>query len=192
MWCYNDMKMNDKEKLSGRRRVANSAINGILGGILSAVLVLIITTSFQLSRLIEYLIMIPICMIMAVIVARIGRKWVLRIICFLVFSIGVSLVFLSQNEELISEISWDPSLLGAGSSVIAIAIAFYALLTQSERRGEGVNTSGSGRNISNSKEGYVWLEETKKYRCEYCLNFGKYHYCKTLGGIKRHIARKHV
>ena len=34
---------------------------------------------------------------------------------------------------------------------------------------------------------YVYREDIGKYRCEYCLQNGKYHYCKTLKGIEQHI-----
>lgn len=48
-----------------------------------------------------------------------------------------------------------------------------------------------GRSKTESTAGYVWLENTKKYQCEHCLYFGKYHYNKTLHGMKRHITNKH-
>lgn len=58
------------------------------------------------------------------------------------------------------------------------------------------NKSGTKKDSKkkpNGKQGssYVWLEDAQKYRCEYCLEIGKYHYCKTLNGIKRHIERNH-
>ena len=38
---------------------------------------------------------------------------------------------------------------------------------------------------------YRWLDDIKKFRCEYCLQLNKYHYCKTKAGIERHIANMH-
>ena len=38
---------------------------------------------------------------------------------------------------------------------------------------------------------YVYREDIGKYRCEYCLQSGTYHYCKTLKGIERHIKDGH-
>ena len=42
-----------------------------------------------------------------------------------------------------------------------------------------------------ARKSYSWREEIQKYRCEYCLLDGKYHYCKTLKGIKKHIVNLH-
>jgi hypothetical protein len=83
-------------------------------------------------------------------------------------------------------------LLGAGASLVAIGIAIYALLIQTEQKEAGVNIGGSGKGTDNSKGVYVWVERIKKYRCEYCNDLGRYHYYKTLSGIKGHIAREHV
>ena len=38
---------------------------------------------------------------------------------------------------------------------------------------------------------YVFRNEIGKYRCEYCFQSGRYHYCKTLKGIERHIKDAH-
>jgi len=41
------------------------------------------------------------------------------------------------------------------------------------------------------KDPYTWLDDIQKYRCEYCYREGKYHYCKTLKGIKNHLVNLH-
>jgi hypothetical protein len=182
--------MGDRKNLSRRRRITywgQVAVSATLAYFLTY----IITTAFQLSAFIKYPLMMALCIIASVIVIERPRL-VLSIVCILLFAIGVSLVFIAQNEELINKISWNPSLLGAGASIIAISIAFYALIIQTEQRREDKNPTDSARKLSNSRKGYVWLEETEKYRCEYCLHSGKYQYYKTLGGIKRHIAKKHA
>lgn len=43
----------------------------------------------------------------------------------------------------------------------------------------------------NPKDPYMWLGDIQKYRCEYCFQAGRYHYCKTLKGIKKHILNSH-
>lgn len=39
---------------------------------------------------------------------------------------------------------------------------------------------------------YTWIDEIKKYRCDYCHKDGRYHYCKTLKGIKNHVTEAHL
>lgn len=39
---------------------------------------------------------------------------------------------------------------------------------------------------------YTWIEDIKKYRCDYCHKDGRYHYCKTLKGIKNHVTEAHL
>jgi tetratricopeptide (TPR) repeat protein len=51
------------------------------------------------------------------------------------------------------------------------------------------NNADNRRNLA--RKPYSWREDIQKYRCEYCLLDGKYHYCKTLKGIKRHILNLH-
>lgn len=41
------------------------------------------------------------------------------------------------------------------------------------------------------KDPYTWRKDIQKYRCEYCYQVGQYHYCKSLKGIKRHVATSH-
>ena len=41
--------------------------------------------------------------------------------------------------------------------------------------------------VKKLKTPYQYLEDIGKYRCEYCVQIGKYHYYKTLKGIKGHI-----
>jgi len=179
--------MKDIEKPSRRERIKTSSINGIISALLALVLLYILTPIFHLSGVLRYTVMIVLCIVSSIVVS-LKPKWVLATVCFLVLLIGVALVFLSTDEEIASEITWNPSLLGAGASIIAIAIAFYTLIHQMQ---EARELAGSDRNISDSQRGYVWLEKIEKYRCEHCLCSGKYHYCKTLKGIERHIAKAH-
>lgn len=39
---------------------------------------------------------------------------------------------------------------------------------------------------------YTWIDDIKKYRCDYCYKDGRYHYCKTLKGIKNHVTEAHL
>jgi len=185
--------MNGKAKLS-RRRIITIGFNSVVAALLALVLLYMITPFFHLSGALRYTIMIILCIVMSVVVS-LKPRWVITTICILVLFIGVTLLSLAQNKEIASQIAWDPSMLGAGASIVALAITFYMLLIQIRPREEAIQLTDGERHISyskkNAKKGYVWLENTKKYRCEYCLYLGKYHYCKTLGGIKRHIAREH-
>ena len=152
--------MNDKVKLSKRNGRISRGIRVAVSATLALVLTYIITSSLNLSDLIKYTIMFTLCFITSVIVAS-RPKFVLTVICILVFSIGVLLVLLAQNQKLISEIGWDASLLGAGASIIAIAIAFYALLIQTGQREEANNLTDSGRKISNSKKVMYGLKKLR-------------------------------
>jgi hypothetical protein len=105
---------------------------------------------------------------------------------------GGAFIIGSLFEELGSEIKWDPGLLGAGASLVAIGIAIYALLIQTERKEAGASIGGSGKGKDNLEGIYVWVERIKKCRCEYCRDSGRHRYYKTLSGIKGHIAREHV
>ncbi len=39
---------------------------------------------------------------------------------------------------------------------------------------------------------YTWIDDIKKYRCDHCHKDGRYHYCKTMTGIKNHVTRAHL
>ena len=181
--------MTSKVKLS-----KSTIINSILSAFLAVVILYIVAPIFHLSGILRYTIMIILCTCTSLIVI-LKLSWVLSAICLLVMFIGVALVFLAQNKEIIAQISWNPSMLGAGASLIALALAFYMLFIERGQSEEPTQLADGERRISNLKEkpekGYIWLENIEKYRCDYCLYLGRYHYCKTLGGIKRHIARKH-
>lgn len=155
--------MDNKVKLSRRHRIITSLINSVVAALLAVTLLYIITPIFHLSGALRYTIMIILCTIMSVIVS-IKPRWVITTVCILVLFIGVTLVFLASNKEITSQIAWDPSLLGAGTSIIAIAIAFYMLFIQMESTGiikEARESTDRERNISNSKEnttiGYIYL-----------------------------------
>jgi hypothetical protein len=188
------LKMKDRVKsieLIGSHRDLFYWVRVIACAVLAVVLSYIITSAFELPRSIRYLIMAILCIITSLI-SSLRPRLFLRLICFLIFSIGVSLLFLANNKELIGLLGWDPGLLGAGASIVALAVAFYGLIVQREQEKETVKVNGGEMRISGLQKGYEWLEDRKKYRCEYCKRSGRYHYCKTLSGIKGHIARKHV
>jgi hypothetical protein len=186
--------MKGKVKLSGRFETLkdlNYWVRVCVSALLAWALTYIIMSAFNLPVSMKYPVMVTMCVVTSTIVS-LRPKWVLFIIFFLMFLIGLSLIVLSVNKEAVKLIEWDPGLLGAGASVIAIAIAFYTLIVQEGQRVKKEGLNGGEQRISDLKEEYVWLEETRKYRCGYCLSVGKYYYCKTSGGMKRHIARKHA
>ena len=39
---------------------------------------------------------------------------------------------------------------------------------------------------------YTWIDDINKYRCDYCHKDGRYHYCKTMRGIKNHLTQAHL
>lgn len=58
---------------------------------------------------------------------------------------------------------------------------------------EEIRINSTNNKLNNSRiDPYILIEKTQKYRCEYCLANGKYHYCKTLNGIKRHVQSEHI
>ena len=183
------LRVKDKVRLSRRNDGITRWVRVATSASLALVLTYIITSALNLSIFVKYPVMIILCVIMSVLVSF-RPRWVLTVICVLIFFIGILLIILAQNKEVIMVIGWDPGLLGAGASIVAIAIAVYTLLVQIGQREENLN--GGEKKISGLKNGYLWLEETKKYRCEYCNHSGRYHYFKTLSGIKGHIAKKHV
>jgi hypothetical protein len=162
----------------------------ISAGLLAAVLSYIVGSIFKLSGPVYYVIMVAMCLFTSFL-SIFRPRWFVRLVCALVFCIGVFLVFLASDKELIGLLAWDPGLLGAGASIVALAVAFYGLVVQREEREGTVKVNGSEVKISDLENGYVWLEETGKYRCEYCKDSGRYRYYKTLSGVRGHITREH-
>lgn len=163
----------------------------IVTTVLAIVLSHAIAFDLNLSDSIRYLIMVLLCAVVIIIV-NIKPRLLLTVVCVMLLFIGVSFTTSSMTQDNTGENVWDTGLLGVGVSLVALAVAIYVLQEQVGRKGDAVNIIGSERDIHNLKKGYVWLEEARKYRCEYCKNSGRSHYCKTLGGIERHIASKHV
>lgn len=163
----------------------------VVSSILAMVVAYIVGSVFHLSALAIWLVLIALCVIVSTIVS-LKPRLLLTVVCIMLLWIGAMFIVGSLFEELRSEITWDPGLLGSGTSLVALAIALYALLSQTGRKEDAINVSESGRGMYNLKEGYIWVEEIRKYRCEYCKHLGRYHYYKTLSGIKGHIAREHV
>ena len=62
-------------------------------------------------------------------------------------------MFLSMNEGLVESVDWEPGLLGAGVSIVAVAIAFYGLLVQREEREELGKGNGSKRGSDMKEKG---------------------------------------
>lgn len=196
------LRMNRKSKLSGiieRIKVSHKVrIEGISVGFkiivaiaLSYVLANVIASVFNLSASIRFILIAGLSVIVSLTVS-IKPRLLLTVVCVMLSFIGFLFIVISLNKENLSQIGWDPSLLGAGTSILALAIAVYAFLIYTERKEGVINISPSRRGMSDLEGGYVWIEEIKKYRCIFCLNVGTYYYCKTLGGIKRHIASKHL
>lgn len=115
----------------------------------------------------------------------------LRVVCVVLAFVGIILTVTSLYVENVSELRFNTGLLGAGTSIMAIAIAVYALLLQRTTDKDAVAKNKNGRRVRNSEEGYVWIERIKKFRCEYCRSSNAYRYHRTLSGAKRHIAKEH-
>jgi hypothetical protein len=163
----------------------------IVATVLAIVLSHAIAFEFNLSNSIRYLIMILLCVVVMVIV-DIKPRLLLTVVCVMLLFIGVSFTVSSMTQDNTGGNVWDAGLLGVGVSLVALAVAVYVLQEQVGRKGDAVNISGNERDIHNLKDGYVWVEGRRKYRCEYCRNSGRYRYYRTLSGIKKHIAREHV
>lgn len=174
-----------------KREGFSNGFRFVLGWGLSVVLFSVITAIAHLTSLVRWIVVVVLSSIMGVIVTRKPRL-TLTVVCILLALIGFTLVGLSLNEENATKLGFNAGLLGTGASVIAIAIAVYALVTQTQREEGVVSLSYSRMDMRNLKEGYIWVQEIKKFRCEYCKHSGRYRYYKTLSGIKEHITRKHA
>jgi len=151
----------------------------------------IIADAFNLAFYIKYPLMIIICLISSYIVIR-GPKLILYIVCFSLFAMGIFMVFLAYQEELIKQINWDPNLLSAGASILGISIAFYALIDSEEKNLTTLqNEFTKEKNKDNPIKSYIWLEKEERFCCNYCLNNGKYKYYKTINGVQAHILSIH-
>lgn len=157
---------------------------------LSFVLFSVIVSFINLPYLAREVLVVVLSVTVGVIVTF-KPRFALRVVCSVLALVGFTFIVISLYTN-VSELGFDAGLLGVGTSIMAIAIAVYALLLQTQQKKDVVSIGKSGRGVGNSKEGYVWIEEIKKFRCEYCRHSGKYYYYKTVGGIKRHIAGNHV
>lgn len=157
---------------------------------LALILSYVIVSIFDVPDSMRWVIMVGVCVVVTSMVA-LKPRLMMTVVCIAVLFIGVTFIISSINEEIREEVGWDPNLMGAGTSLIAIAIALYALVGQIWRKEHNVSINDSKKGMNNLKEDYVWIEEAKKYRCEYCKSSGRYYYCRTLGGIKRHIENRH-
>jgi len=194
--------MNIRSKLRGIIKAIGAThrvrIEGISVGfkivvsiVLSYVLATAIAYVFNLSSSIRY-VLVAVSSIIVSLLVSIKPRLLVGVVCVMLSFIGLLFIVVSMNEESMTEIGWNASLLGSGASIIALAIALYALLMSTERRENVLNISLGRRGMHNLEGGYVWIEDIKKYRCVYCMNLGKYHDYKTLAGIKRHIRSKHI
>jgi len=150
-----------------------------------------IAFDLNLSEPIRYLVMIVLCVVVMTTVT-IKPRLVLTVVCVMILFLGVSFTVSSMTVDNTGEKVWDTGLLGVGVSLVALAAAVYVLQDQVGRKGDGVSISGSERVIRDSRNGYAWVVERRKYRCEYCRDSGRYRYHRTLSGIKKHIEREHV
>lgn len=176
-----------------RRDGVSRGFRIVVSIVLSYILFSVIASIFNLSEIVRYVLIGTVSLGVAAIVSSKPRL-VLTVVCVMLSFIGFMFVAVSFDKENIAEIGWEPSLLGAGVSLLAIAIALYALMRSTGREDDVLDSKRSGREVDSvgSEEGYAWIQEVRKYRCEYCRSLGKYSYCKTLVGMKRHIMSKHM
>ena len=151
----------------------------------------VIAFQFNLSNPIRILIMVLLCVVVMPII-DIKPRLSLTVVCITILFIGVVFTVDSMFKDNMGEVVWDSGLLGVGVSLVALAVAIYVLQDQVGRNRNAPNMSVSERDINSLKDGYVWVEERREYRCEYCNNLGRYRYYKTLSGIRKHIAREHI
>jgi len=177
-------------KLGEEKEPFSIGFRAVMAGVLAYILSDIIATIFKLPFLAGGILVAVSCVGMLVIVFRYSEL-TLKVVCIILLVIGCLFAIVSVDEN-IDQIGWNLGLLGAGASLVAIAIALYSLLMQAKRKEDAVNTSDSVGGTDNLKKDYVWVEEIEKFRCEYCKHLGRYRYYKTLSGIKGHIAREHV
>jgi hypothetical protein len=89
-------------------------------------------------------------------------------------------------------------MIGSGDLQFVCLACNHRWKVSASQKARTVSTSTQARPIKtidqthvNPKAPYMWLGDIQKYRCEYCFWAGKYHYCKTLKGIKKHIMNLH-
>jgi len=196
------LRMKSKSKSSGITQsitpIHKVRIEGISLGfkivasiLLSFLLANVVGSVFGLPHSTRYIVTAVLAVIVSVTVS-IKPRLLLTVVCVMLSLMGLIFIVVSLNEESISEIEWDPSLLGAGTSLVALAIAVYVFLMYTERKEDVINISRGSRGVGELEGGYVWIEEIKKYRCMFCLSVGRYYYCRTLRGIRGHIMSKHI
>lgn len=163
----------------------------VVSGGVSFVLFSVIVTLINLPYVAREVLVVVLSLAVGVTVTF-RPRFTLRVVCSALATIGFTFIVISLYTGNVSGLGFDAGLLGAGTSILAIAIAVYALLIQTEQKKDVVSMDESERGVRNSREDYVWVEEIEKFRCEYCNNLGRYRYYKTLSGIRRHIAKEHV
>lgn len=106
------------------KSIIRSILGGAAVGLLSGVLAYLTITGFQLS--IDYLKPIIITLLIILWIIFNTKPVILYIMVSLLISgIGLFLIFVSGNQEVINQITWDPGLLSAGVSIVAVALAFF-------------------------------------------------------------------
>lgn len=165
--------------------------NAFISALITIGLTYIITDALNLSNIIKYLLMIIMCIVSSIVVT-LKPKLILYFVCITLFIMGVFMILISYNKELIEQITWDPNLLSAGASILSISIALYALIDL-EQQGmqQKTNVIDIDRKKVDALKGYLWQQNEERFICNYCLNNGKYKYYKTNNGIQNHITKAH-
>jgi len=154
------------ESIKSRHKVRREGISvgfiTVVSIVLSYILFSIIASIFNLSQMIRYALIAGVSIVVSFTIS-LKPRLVITLVCVMLAFISFIFVAISLNPENIEQIGWDASLLGAGTSLLAIAIALYALMRTTGRKEDVLNLKRSGRDINNldSEEGYKWIEEIK-------------------------------
>jgi len=126
--------MSIKEKLTPKR-LLNSIVTGIVAAGLAAVISIMIILGFHLP--IQYV--TPIIIVFTItfsVIFTIKPEWPLKTVGALMFLLGILLIFLSGNEEISKQITWNPSMLGAGVSTVALGVMLFTVLNERKSKVE--------------------------------------------------------
>jgi hypothetical protein len=96
-------------------------------GLLTSVFTYFVINGFQLSPRLYGSISSVFIIILGII--YLFKPQILYVInAVLIAAIGIFVIFLSGNQEIRQQITWDPGLLGAGVSIVAMAISFFTYM----------------------------------------------------------------
>ena len=119
---------------SSLKQIFGGILSGIVAGLLAGLITLITTSILHLPDKLALQIGIPLVIVITALVSWLVNKYSLllsKVAVFLLFSFGILIMLSAYRLEMWSDILWDIRVVGLGTSLIAVAIGFWALYTSS-------------------------------------------------------------